>query len=248
MIPAAVAVAILVVPLAALLVRLDWASLPADLRTAGAAEALWLSLRTTLVTTLLCVALGTPLAWLLARAESRWASLLRALVTVPLVLPPVVGGVALLLTWGRLGLIGGPLDSWGITLPYNWIRVVIAETFVSLPFYVLAVEGAMAALDRRYDDIAATLGASPARTFRTVAVPLVLPGIASGATLAWARALGEFGATITFAGSFPGMTQTAPLAVYQALDVDQNAATALASVMLVVCVAVLALLRGRWLR
>ncbi|KNX38164.1 molybdate ABC transporter permease subunit [Luteipulveratus halotolerans] len=247
--PAALALLVLVVPLIALLARVEWGSLGTALTAAGTGDALRLSLRTTLTTVVLCVVLGTPLAWVLARSSGRWPPWVRALVTVPLVLPPVVGGVALLMAWGREGLVGGPIHDWfGWSIPYSWVRVVLAETFVSIPFYVLAVEGALRSLDRRYDDIAATLGASPWRTFRAVAVPMVLPGVAAGATLAWARALGEFGATITFAGSFPGRTQTAPLAVYQALEVDPDAATALSMLMLVVCVVVLALLRGRWWR
>lgn len=247
--PALVGLALLAIPLAALLIRVSWTSLGPDLQTAGARAAIWLSVRTTFTTVALCLLLGTPLAWLLARSEGRWVAWVRAVVTVPLVLPPVVGGLALLVAWGRTGVIGGPLYDWfGWRLPYNWSRVVLAEVFVALPFFVLAAEGAMRSLDPRYDDVAATLGASPTRIFARVVVPQVLPGIAAGAMLAWARALGEFGATITFAGSFPGTTQTAPLAVYQALDVDQDAASALAVVMLLVCVVVLASLRGRWLR
>lgn len=247
--PAALALLLLLLPLIALFARVDWPHLGSHLATAEAGQAIRLSLQTTLTTVLLCALLGTPLAWVLARASGPLLPWIRALVTVPLVLPPVVGGVALLMAWGREGVLGGPLDDWfGWTIPYSWIRVVIAETFVSIPFYVLAVEGALRSLDRRYDDVAATLGATPWRTFRTVAIPLALPGIAAGATLAWARALGEFGATITFAGSFPGRTQTAPLAVYQALEIDPEAATALSMVMLVVCVIVLAMLRGRWWR
>ncbi|MDE9367286.1 molybdate ABC transporter permease subunit [Luteipulveratus sp. YIM 133132] len=248
-IPAALALVLLLLPLVALLSRVRWGSLGSALSTAGAGEAVSLSIRTTLTTVVLSALLGTPLAWVLARSTGRWLPWLRAVVTVPLVLPPVVGGVALLVAWGREGLVGGPIHDWfGWTIPYSWVRVVLAETFVSMPFYVLAVEGAMRALDGRYDAVAATLGASPWRTFRSVVVPMVLPGVAAGATLAWARALGEFGATITFAGSFPGRTQTAPLAVYQALEIDPDAATALSMVMLLVCVAVLALLRGRWWR
>lgn len=246
---AALAVVVLVLPLAALLVRVDWPHLGENLHTAGAGQALRLSLLTTLSSTLVCAALGTPLAWLLARSHSRLTALLRALVTVPLVLPPVVGGVALLMAWGREGVIGSPLHDWfGFTLPYNAIRVIIAETFVSLPFFVLSVEGALRTVEPAYDELAATLGATPWRRLRTIALPMALPGILGGATLAWARSLGEFGATITFAGSFPGTTQTAPLAVYQALDLSPDAATALAAVMLLICVAVLALLRGSLLR
>lgn len=246
---AVVALVLLVLPLLALVLRIDWPNLGTHLADAGARDAVVLSLRTTIVSVAVCVLAGTPVAWLLARSDGVWTSVLRALVTVPLVLPPVVGGVALLMAWGRTGVVGGPLyDLTGWTLPYSWVRVVIAETFVALPFYVLTVEGALRTLEPAYDEMAATLGASPARRLRTLAIPMALPGIISGATLAWARALGEFGATITFAGSFPGSTQTAPLAVYQALDASPDAATALAGLMLLVCVAVLAALRGRWLR
>ena len=168
---------------------------------------------------------------------------------MPLVLPPVVGGVALLMAWGRRGVVGGPLEAWfGITVPFTTVAVVMAELFVALPFYVVAVEGAMRGLDRRYDDVAATLGSGPVRTFVAVVLPMVLPGIAAGSALAWARALGEFGATITFAGSFPGRTQTAPLGVYAALERDPQAALALSVVMLTVSVVVLGALRTRWLR
>ncbi|GAB3582254.1 molybdate ABC transporter permease subunit [Calidifontibacter terrae] len=246
---ATLAAALLVFPLIALLSRVSWTHLGRDLTTAGAGQALRLSLMTTTSSTLICALLGTPLAWFLARSEGRAIAVLRAIVTVPLVLPPVVGGVALLMAWGRTGVVGGPLHDWfGFTLPYNAVRVIIAETFVSLPFFVLAVEGALRTVDPSYDELAATLGATPGRRLRTIALPLALPGILSGMTLAWARSLGEFGATITFAGSFPGTTQTGPLAVYQALDVSIDAATALAAVMLLICVAVLALLRGSWLR
>jgi molybdate transport system permease protein len=247
--PAWIAVVLLTLPLAALLVRADWAGIPAHLSAPEVWPAIRLSLLTTTSTLVLCCVLGTPLAWLLARSTHRLTSWLRALVTVPLVLPPVVGGVALLMAYGREGVVGRPLlSALGVTLPFTPVAVVLAEVFVALPFYVIAVEGAMRGLDPRYDGIAATLGASPWRTFRTVVVPMVAPGIASGAALAWARALGEFGATITFAGNFPGRTQTAPLAIYVALEQDPQAAVALSLVMLLVSVVVLGTLRGRWLR
>ncbi|HET7305042.1 MAG TPA: ABC transporter permease [Segeticoccus sp.] len=249
LVPAWLAVALLVLPLLALLVRADWAGIPAHLGQPEVWPAVRLSLMTTTSTLVICCLLGTPLAWLFARSAHRAVSWLRALVTVPLVLPPVVGGVALLMAYGRTGVVGRPLlEVLGVTVPFTPVAVVLAEVFVALPFYVLAVEGAMRGLDPRYDGLAATLGASPWRTFRTVVVPMVAPGIASGAALAWARALGEFGATITFAGNFPGRTQTAPLAIYVALEQDPQAAVALSLVMLVVSVLVLGLLRGKWLR
>jgi len=174
--------------------------------------------------------------------------MVRALVTVPLVLPPVVGGVALLLLLGRRGLIGQYLDGWfGLTLPFSTAAVVIAETFVAMPFLVIAVEGALRGADRRFEDAAATLGASRWMTFRRVTLPLIAPGVTAGAVLCFARALGEFGATITFAGSFPGVTRTMPVAVYLALETDPPAAIALSLVLLVVSVAVLASLRDRWI-
>ncbi|GAA1164591.1 ABC transporter permease [Ornithinimicrobium humiphilum] len=249
LVPAGVGVALLVLPLLALLLRADWPSLPEHLAAPVVGQALRLSAVTTSVTMVVVWLLGTPLAWLLARSDHPLTAWARALVTVPLVLPPVVGGVALLLTWGRRGVIGGWLEeALGVTIPFTTTAVVLAEVFVAMPFYVISVEGSMRALDRRYDEVAATLGAGPVRVFRTVALPLVLPGIAAGSALAWARALGEFGATITFAGSFPGRTQTAPLGVYSALEQDPDAAIALALVMLLVSVLVLGLLRTRWLR
>jgi molybdate transport system permease protein len=249
LIPAWVAITVLLVPLVALLLKADWAGMPAQLAKPSVVPALRLSLLTTTSALVICALLGTPLAWLLARSTHRMTPWLRALVTVPLVLPPVVGGVALLMAYGREGVVGRILlEVAGWSIPFTPVAVVLAEAFVALPFYVLAVEGSMRGLDPRYDGLAATLGASPWRTFRTVVVPMVAPGIASGSALAWARALGEFGATITFAGNFPGRTQTAPLAVYVALESDPQAAIALSLVMLLVSVLVLGALRGRWLR
>ena len=248
-IPAWVAIAFLLVPLAALLVKVDWIAIPAHMTNPIVIPALRLSMVTTSSTLVICALLGTPLAWLLARSTHRATPWLRALVTVPLVLPPVVGGVALLMAYGREGVVGRVLfDVAGWSIPFTTVAVVFAEVFVALPFYVLAVEGSMRGLDPRYDGMATTLGASPWRTFRTVVVPMVGPGIASGAALAWARALGEFGATITFAGSFPGRTQTAPLAVYYLLESDPQAAISLSLVMLLISVVILGALRGRWLR
>jgi molybdate transport system permease protein len=249
LIPAWVAIAFLLAPLVALLLKADWAAMPAQLVKPSVVPALRLSLVTTSSALVICAALGTPLAWLLARSSHPATPWLRALVTVPLVLPPVVGGVAMLMAYGREGVLGRTLlEVAGWSIPFTPAAVVFAETFVALPFYVLSVEGSMRGLDPRYDGLAATLGASPWRTFRTVVVPMVAPGIASGAALAWARALGEFGATITFAGNFPGRTQTAPLAVYVALESDPQAAIALSLVMLAISVITLGALRGRWLR
>ncbi|MGN6751115.1 MAG: ABC transporter permease [Intrasporangium sp.] len=247
-VPSALALILLIVPLLALLLRADWARIPTDLASGTALPALRLSLITTSSTAALCLALGTPLAWLLARSEHPGIRWLRALLTVPLVLPPVVGGVALLMTWGRNGVIGQHLTVLGIQIPFTTTAVVLAETFVAMPYYVLAVEGAMRGLDTRLESVARTLGASDLRYLRTVALPLVLPGIASGLALAWARALGEFGGTITFAGNFPGRTQTAPLAVYVALEQNPQVAISISIALLAVSILVLGLMRGRWLR
>ncbi|MGB3828527.1 MAG: ABC transporter permease [Ornithinimicrobium sp.] len=248
LVPAWMAIGVLVLPLVALLLRVDWLGLIGDVSSPLALQALRLSAITTSITLVVVLLLGTPLAWVLARGTHRALPWLRALVTVPLVLPPVVGGVALLAAWGRTGVLGGPLDALlGITIPFTTVAVIFAEVFVALPFYVISVEGSMRGLDTRYDQVAATLGASPVRTFTTVVIPLVAPGMAAGAALAWARALGEFGATITFAGNFSGRTQTVPLAVFTALEQDPDAALALSVVMLATCVVVLGALRSRWM-
>jgi molybdate transport system permease protein len=248
LVPAAAAVAFLLLPLLALLVRTPWGSLPDLLSSAEVADALRLSLVCASLATAICLVLGVPLAWVLARATFPGRRLVRALVTVPLVLPPVVGGVALLLLLGRRGLLGHHLDTWfGVTLPFTTAAVVIAEAFVALPFLVIAVEGTLRGADPRYEEAAATLGASRLATFWRVTLPLVAPGVTAGAVLCFARALGEFGATITFAGNFPGVTRTMPIAVYLALETDPEAAIALSLVLLAVSVLVLASLRDRWL-
>ena len=247
LVPALIGLAFLALPLLGLVVRAPWSRLGALLADPGVLTALRLSLITATVATALCVLFGVPLAWLLAQPGLPGRSLLRALVTVPLVLPPVVGGVALLLVLGRRGLLGGWLDrAFGVTLPFTPAAVVLAEAFVALPFLVLSVEGALRAADRRYEEAAATLGAGRWTVFRRVTLPLVAPGVLAGAVLAWARALGEFGATITFAGSFPGRTQTMPIAVYLALETNPEAAVALSLVLLAVSVVTLACLRDRW--
>ncbi|QXJ26963.1 molybdate ABC transporter permease subunit [Actinomadura graeca] len=247
LLPALAGLAFLVLPLAGLLIRAPWPTLGTRLGEGPVLEALRLSLLTATLATGLCVLLGVPLAWVLARVPFPGVRLVRALVTVPLVLPPVVGGVALLLVLGRRGLAGRWLDeAFGITLPFTTAGVVLAETFVAMPFLVISVEGALRAADPRYEEAAATLGASRWTIFRRVTLPLVAPGIAAGAVLCWARALGEFGATITFAGNFPGRTQTMPLAVYLALETDPQAAIVLSLVLLAVSVLVLAALRDRW--
>ena len=248
-IPAFVAMAFLILPLLGLLVRAPWSQAPQVLTSATALQALRLSLISATAAMVIALLLGVPLAWLLARPQTPAASMLRALITVPLVLPPVVGGVALFTVLGRSGILGRPLyDLTGFAFPFTPYAVVLAETFVALPYLVLSVEGALRGADRRYEDAAATLGATPLRVFFRVTLPLIGPGIASGAVLAWARALGEFGATITFAGNFPGTTQTMPLAVYLALETDPGSALLLSVLLLAVSIAVLAALRDRWVR
>jgi molybdate transport system permease protein len=246
--PALLAIAFLLVPLLGLLVRAPWGGLPGILRDGAVRDALRLSLFSATSAAALSLGLGVPLAWLLARSRGRLVPLLRALVTLPLVLPPVVGGVALLLAFGRNGVVGRWLDAWfGLTLPFSTAGVVMAETFVAMPFLVLTVEGAFRAADEGFEEAAATLGASRLAVFRRVSLPLIAPSLLAGAVLAWARALGEFGATITFAGNVPGRTQTMPLAVYLAMQTDPESAVALSLVLLVVSLAVLAGLRDRWL-
>ena len=245
---AALAVLFLAVPVLGLVVRTPWGTVGEVLTRPESLQALRLSLVCASLATVVCLVLGVPLAWALARADLPGRGLLRALVVVPLVLPPVVGGVALFTAFGRRGLVGRWLDeAFGITLPFTTAAVVLAEAFVALPFLVLAVEGALRGADVRYDEAAATLGASRWYTFRRVTLPLVAPGLAAGAVLCWARALGEFGATITFAGNFPGTTRTMPVEVYLTLQQDPQAAVALSLLLLVVSVAVLAVLRERWL-
>jgi molybdate transport system permease protein len=246
--PAVLALVVLVVPLVGLIVRAPWSELGTELAAPEVRQALWLSITTSLWATGLAILIGVPLAWVLARLEFRGRSLLRALVILPMVLPPVVGGVALLLAFGRRGLIGQWLDQgFGISLPFTTPAVVIAELFVAMPFLIIAVEAALRSSERGYEEAAATLGASRWLVFRRVTLPLIAPSLAAGAALCWARALGEFGATITFAGNLPGTTQTMPLAVYLALQSRPEGAIVLSLMLLAVSVVVLVLLRDRWL-
>ncbi len=248
-IPAIIALAFLVLPVLGLLIRAPWGRLIELLTSRTSLDALRLSLVTALSATVISIAIGLPLAWLLARAEFPGRRFARALVTVPLVLPPVVGGIALLLAFGRRGMVGQYLDSCcGITLPFSTPGVVVAETFVAMPFLIITVEGALRGLDTRLEDAAATLGASKSAVFRRVTLPLIGPSLIAGGVLTFARALGEFGATITFAGNLPGVTQTLPLAVYMGLEGDPDQAIALSLVLLLVSIAVLVGLRDRWLR
>jgi molybdate transport system permease protein len=246
--PAAIGTAFLLLPLVGLLVRAPWRNLPGLISRPEVRTALRLSLETATAATTIAILLGVPIAWVLARLQFRGRNVLRALITVPLVLPPVAGGIALLLAYGRRGVVGGwLLKDFGISLPFTTAAVVIAETFVAMPFLIVSVEGALRGLDVRYDQAAASLGASRWFTFRHVTLPMLVPGIAAGAVLCWARALGEFGATITFAGSYPGTTETMPVRIYLDLQSDPDAAIALSLVLLAVSVAILAGLRERWL-
>jgi molybdate transport system permease protein len=245
---AVVGVAFVVLPFAALLQRAPWSDLGDLLTEPVVADALRLSLVSAAAATALSLLVGVPLAWVLARARFPGRSALRAVVALPMVLPPVVGGAALLFAFGRRGLLGEPVyDSTGFLLPYSTWGVIAANTFVALPFLVLTVESGLRAADPRYEDAAATLGASRWTIFRRVTLPQAAPSIVAGAVLCWARALGEFGATVTFAGNLQGRTQTMPLAVFLALESDRGAAIALSLVLIVVSLAVLLSLRDRWL-
>ncbi|MFI0986994.1 ABC transporter permease [Streptomyces exfoliatus] len=246
-VPALLAVAFLLLPLAGVLARTEWGAFGAHLTSPGTVEALRLSLIVSFWALGLSLLLGVPLAWLLARVPFRGKAIVRSLVLLPMVLPPTVGGVALLLAFGRRGLIGPWLEStFGVTLPFHTSGAVVAATFVSMPFLVISLEGALAGLRPRYEETAASLGASPVRVFFTVTLPMVAPGLLAGAALTWARALGEFGATITFAGNLPGTTQTLPLQVYLLLQEEPEAATSVSLLLLAVAMAVLLALRGRW--
>jgi molybdate transport system permease protein len=206
-----------------------------------------------MIATILCILFGVPLAWWLdwlGRSPRSLAyRLTRALVLVPLVLPPVVGGVALLMLLGRRGVIGGPIsDLTGFTLPFTTPAVVIAQSFVALPFLVLTVEGALRSIDRNLDEVALDLGATPSQAFLLVVLPIVRPAVFSGAVLCFARALGEFGATITFAGNLPGVTRTMPIATYTTMQTDPDAALVLSLILLAVAVVILVAMRDRWTR
>jgi molybdate transport system permease protein len=248
MLIAFVGFAFITLPLIGLVQQVPWGSLRTDLGTPEATAALRLSLICSLWATALSVLFGVPLAWVLARVSFPGRSIVRALVLLPLVVPPVVGGVGLFYAFGLEGLVGRYLYEWfGLQLTYSTAAVVMAETFVAMPFLVITVEAALRSMDRRYEDAAATLGARPSTVARRITLPMILPGLIAGAALAWARALGEFGATITFAGNIQGRTQTTPLAVYLLLESKPDVAIGLSVVLLAVCVAVLAFLRERWL-
>ncbi len=237
------------VPFVGLLGRVPWSRLPGLLGSDVVVDALRLSAISSVSATVIATVVGVPLAWLLARVEFPGRSLVRGIVTLPLVLPPVVGGAALLFAMGRGGLLGGPLyRATGLLLPFSTWGVIVATTFVSMPFMVITVEGALRNMDRRYEGAAATLGARRWTVMRRVTLPMIAPSLMAGLVLTWARAFGEFGATITFAGNLQGRTQTLPLAVFVALESQRDTAVAISLVMVVVSLIVLVALRDRWWR
>ena len=235
------------IPLLGLIWRVPWRQLPALLTDDVVTDALGLSLVTSLASTGIALLLGFPLAWVLANREFPGRRLVRGLVLLPLVLPPVVGGAALLFALGRRGLAGDPLyQTTGLVLPFSIWGVVLATTFVAMPFLVITVEGALRNLDRRYEGAAASLGASRWTVLRRVTIPMIAPSLIAGMVLTWARAFGEFGATITFAGNLQGRTQTLPLAVFVALESNRELAVAISLLMVAISLAVLVALRERW--
>jgi molybdate transport system permease protein len=239
--------ALFALPLIGLLFRAPWSEFPDLLSDQVATDALRLSLLTSMSATAIALVLGVPLAWLLARVVFPGRALVRGLVTLPLVLPPVVGGAALLFALGRRGVIGGPLaEATGLLLPFSIWGVILANTFVAMPFMVITVEGALRSVDQRFEGAAATLGAGRWTVLRRITMPMIAPSLIAGTILTWARAFGEFGATITFAGNLQGRTQTLPLAVFVALESDRDLAVALSLVMVLVSLAVLIGLRERW--
>lgn len=245
LIPAALGALLVLVPLVAMITRVDWPNWWTLITSESSLAALGLSLRTAAISTALCLVLGVPMALVLARSRLPGKRLWRSVVLLPLVLPPVVGGLALLLAFGRYGLVGQFLELAGVRIAFTSIAVVLAQTFVALPVLVVSVEGALRTAGDRYEVVAATLGASPSRTMWRVTLPLLAPGLAAGAVLSFARALGEFGATLTFAGSLQGVTRTLPLEVYLQREADPDAAVALALVLVLVSVVVMALVYGR---
>ena len=238
-VPAGLGAAFVLLPLVAMVTRVRWGDFVVLVTSETARDALLLSLRTATTSTTLCIVLGVPMAVVLARTHFPGQAVMRSLVLLPLVIPPVVSGLALLYTFGRKGLLGGTLDMLGIQVAFSTVAVVLAQTFVALPFLVISLEGALRTAGQRYETVAATLGASPAMVFRRVTLPLVRPGLVSGAVLAFARSLGEFGATITFAGSMQGTTATLPIQIYLERVTDPDAAVALSLVLVVVAVAVI---------
>lgn len=242
-----IGLAVFAIPLIGLLGRVPWARLQELLTSEIVTDALLLSLITSLAATAIAFVLGVPVAMLLARVDFRGRSIVRGIVTLPLVLPPVVGGAALLFALGRRGVVGEPLAQLtGLLLPFSTWGVIVATTFVSMPFLVITVEAALRGFDRRFEGAAATLGASRWTVLRRVTLPMIAPSLGAGLMLTWARAFGEFGATITFAGNLQGRTQTLPLAVFVALEDDRDAAVAISLLMVAVSLTVLIALRDRW--
>lgn len=228
-------------PLLGMVAKVNWPQFIPLVTSEASLTALGLSLRTAAASTALCIVLGIPLALMLARGSFPGQRLLRAFVLLPLVLPPVVGGIALLYTFGRQGLLGRTLEVAGIQIAFSTTAVVLAQTFVALPFMVVSLEGALRTAGGKFEAVAATLGARPTTVLRRVTLPLVLPGLASGAVLSFARSLGEFGATLTFAGSLQGVTRTLPLEIYLQRETDPEAAVALSFLLIAVAVIVVAL-------
>ena len=235
-------------PVLGIVVRMPWSDAGSILGSDTVRTAAWLSVQTSLVAALVATVLGVPLAWMMSRTRGTATTVVRSLVITPMLLPPVVAGIALLTVFGRRGIIGSSLLGWwGVSIPFTRTAVVMAQVFVSLPFLVLAVESAFRQLDAGLEDAARTLGASPWRVFATVALPGARGAVGAGIALAWARSLGEFGASITFAGSFPGRTQTVPMAVYELVATDYEASLVLSFAMVAVAVVVIAALRDRWM-
>jgi molybdate transport system permease protein len=249
--PAAIGAIFLALPAVALILRAPWSSLGAIYRRYAFWEALRISIVVSLEVTAISLVIGTPLAWVLARRRFRGLALLRAVVTLPLVLPPVVGGVAMFYAFGRNGVVGRYLDEWfGFTLPFTQFGIVLAQIFVAMPFLVITLEGAFRGSDRSLEEAAATLGASRLRVFSRVTLPLVTPSLIAGSVLCWARAIGEFGATAIFGGTQPGSTETMPTLVLKVFTIsgDPEAAVALSLPLMLVAIVVLVALRDKWLR
>jgi molybdate transport system permease protein len=240
LLPATAGALFVLLPLVAMAVRVQWSDFWGLLTSESSLSALRLSLQTSLTSAAACVVLGVPMALLLARSEARGTSLMRSFVLIPLVLPPVVGGIALLYTFGRQGLLGRQFELLGVQIAFSTTAVILAQTFVALPFLVLSLEGALRTAGTRYEEAAASLGARPSRVLTHVTLPLVMPALLSGTVLSFARALGEFGATITFAGSLQGTTRTLPLEIYLQRESDPEAAVALSFVLMLVAIVVIA--------
>ena len=246
--PALLGALLILTPLLAMVARVDWVDFPRLITSPASVDALLLSLRTSSVATLACVIVGVPMAMVMARSRARAVAWMRPFVLLPLVLPPVVAGIALLYTFGRRGLLGATFDVLGVQIAFSTTAVVLAQTFVALPFLVLSLESALHTVGVRYEQIAATLGAAPSLVLWRVTLPTLAPAVVTGAVLAFARALGEFGATITFAGSLQGVTRTLPLEIYLQRETDPDAAVALSLLLVVVAVAVIGLAARRVVR